>query len=139
MVFDDVIGVVEVGGVRGLNVPQAAYRTLALRVGETTTVKMRIVRSNGVWQNLAGGAVLLMVKDRPGSFGDKKFEKTATILTSEGEGWCSFSITPLDTKRLEEENKLRYFWEVVFIDSASNRYYVVPTSPLRLLSSLNLP
>lgn len=139
MIFDDVIGVVEVGGVRGLNVPQAAYRTLALRVGETTTVKMRIVRSNGVWQNLAGGAVLLMVKDRPGSFGDKKFEKTATILTSEGEGWCSFSITPLDTKRLEEENRLRFFWDVWFVDSASDRYCVVPLSPLRLLQSARLP
>ena len=129
------VGVVEEDGRRGFSVPQTAYRILRVRVGETTTIKLRVVKASGLLFDLAGWTVTLMVKGRPGPFGDKKIEKIATLTPLLGEETCEFVITSLDTKRMGEENKLRYFYDVVLVKD-SDRYVAVPSSPFQLLQSV---
>lgn len=135
----DLTGVIEVGGVRGTNVPQSTTRTLKVYVGETVRVNLRILKSDGTpWEIATSDVITLMVKDRPGEEGDKKLLATATRDLLAGEGHCYFTMTALQTKRMGEEGKLRLFYDIYLKDINDERYVLIPTSALLLVQSVQV-
>jgi hypothetical protein len=135
----NVLGVRDNGERPGVGVPPAPYRRLQVRMGEDTTIRVEVLEKSGAPVVLASGPVVIsfLVRDKPGSFGDKKIEKTATRRPDLGVNIADVVISATDTKRIEGQGT-RFVWDLWATDGGQ-RSALIPTSPFVIAQSVQLP
>lgn len=111
------VGVIDVGEQGGLNTPVTTPRYLAVPKGETTTIRIKVIKSNGAPANLLDtDTATLRVKKQ--SFAPMRagegFKLTASPAADEA-GVFEFEISSGRTSNMLEA---RYVWDV-WLDRAS--------------------
>ncbi len=114
----DLVGVLEVGGARNDKVPTNPRRTLRLRRGETVTIRLVILRSDGGTPDLSGAQVSMAIRKGTAQPAMTKLG----ALTQDG---ATITLLPAETKRLEIGAYTYDIWLV----TGSSRDAVVPLSP----------
>ncbi len=136
---ENLVGVRDNGESPGVGIPPAPYRRLNVRLGEDVTLRIQVFEKSGAPVVLATGpaVVTFLVRDKPGSFGDKKIEKTATQRPDLGVNIAEVLISATDTKRIEGQGT-RFVWDL-WITQGGLRSALIPTSPFVLGISVQLP
>ena len=117
----DLVGVLESGGPRDVQVPANPRVALSVPQGTSLSLTIRVLRPSG--QVVTGGTLDFTVKKKP-SDSQKALSKSATCADP-----TTFTIAPADTKTLDAG---AYVYDCWHTDAEGARNAVVPLSPFLL-------
>lgn len=123
-VFDD--------GVRPLdpNIPLDLRRALAFSIGETVTIRAKILTAAGSPYRSIAGDVLTLTVRTPAAPGQRRlFQKTGTKATNLADGTYVFSVAPGDTATLGDVR--RGILDIKLVRSGAS-FVLFPASTLTL-------
>lgn len=142
MIIEPIYAVLDEGErQRGNNVPADPRRRLVIYLGTDVTMRFYVLHRSGAEVELTTGSSTLVftLRDRPGEFGDKKFQATATLRADLGPHIADVSIAPQISKQWDgERNLARWFWDLALTRNG-RRDLVVPTSPFCIIGAVGLP
>lgn len=126
MRYLDILGVLEDGSDRSPDVPSDVRVLLVMPSQQPTTLRIRVVRPNGLPVDLSGSHVVLTVKRTTLDTARVYTAREVTLTSPHERNYCELLVN-IDRRWPSGH----YVWDL-WLHGLSSRDILVPTSPLRL-------